>query len=212
MYVPIDFAPPEEAVHDLLANCGLADLITATPQGLIASALPLVYDRAGQRLRGHLARNNDHWRADILGEALVIVHGPDAYVSPAWYPSKHEHGRVVPTWNYLTAHVYGTLRVHDDPAWLAVQVRELTDLHESDQGEPWSVDDAPERFVTGQIRGIVGVEIEINRVQAKFKLSQNRQPVDIDGVIRGLNDTGRLAMATLVRSHRPTAEIPHLLT
>lgn len=202
MYVPAHFAPDDEAVHELLAHHGAADLVTATPHGLVATILPFIYDRPGQRLRGHLARNNDHWRAEVVGDVMVIIRGPDAYISPSWYASKAEHGRVVPTWNYLTAHVYGTLTVHDDPAWLAAQIRELTNHHEADRAEPWSVEDAPERFVAGQLRAIVGLEVAITRVEAKFKLSQNRPSADIDGVIRGLTAAGDTASAAAVAAHR----------
>lgn len=99
MYVPAQFAPDENAVHELLANHGAADLVTATPDGLVATMLPFVYDREPRRLLGHLARNNDHWRRTVIGGALVIARGPDSYISPSWYASKAEHGRVVPTWN-----------------------------------------------------------------------------------------------------------------
>jgi len=115
MYVPAHFAPDDEAVHELMANHGAADLVTATPGGLMATMLPFVYDRERQVLLGHFARNNDHWRQQVIGEALVIMRGPDSYITPSWYAAKAEHGRVVPTWNYITAHVYGTLTVHDDP-------------------------------------------------------------------------------------------------
>lgn len=111
MYIPAHFAADEQAVDDLLVHHGAADLITVTPEGVLATMLPFVYDPAARTLRGHLARNNDQWWQPVLGEALVIARGPDAYVSPAWYPSKSEHGRVVPTWNYVTAHVYGRLKV-----------------------------------------------------------------------------------------------------
>jgi transcriptional regulator len=198
MYVPAHFAPDDEAVHELLANHGAADLVTMTPDGLVATMLPFVYDRARGVLRGHLARNNDHWRQETIGDALVIARGPDSYITPGWYASKAEHGRVVPTWNYLTAHVHGTLTVHDDPSWVGDLVRELTDLHERSRPHPWSVDDAPERFVAGQLRAIVGVQVTIKRVEAKFKLSQNRSAADVDGVITGLREAGDTAGADAV--------------
>jgi transcriptional regulator len=203
MYVPAHFAPDDNAVHELLTSHGAADLITATPDGLVATMLPLLYDRERGRLLGHLARNNDQWRRPVIGDALVIARGPDSYVTPSWYASKAEHGRVVPTWNYLTAHVYGTLTVHDDPEWVADVVRRLTEHHEADRPRPWSVDDAPEKFVHGQLRAIVGVEVTIRRVEAKFKLSQNRPAADIDGVIEGLRRSGDDAVAAAVARHRP---------
>ena len=153
---------------------------------MLATLLPFIYDPGiGEHgvLLGHLARNNDQWRCEVLGEAMVIVRGPDAYVSPSWYTSKKKHGRVVPTWNYVTAHVYGRLVVHDDLAWVDSLVRRLTDKHEAKQPQPWTVQDTPPGFVAGQLRAIVGIEIVINRVEAKAKLSQNRPTADIDGVI-----------------------------
>jgi transcriptional regulator len=202
MYLPAHFAPDDEAVRDLLDHHGAADLVTATPDGLLATPLPFVHDPAGNRLLGHLARNNEHWRQPVLGEALVIMRGPDSYITPSWYATKAEHGRVVPTWNYTTAHVYGTLTVHDDPDWVADVVRRLTDHHESTRPRPWSVDDAPAAFVAGQLRAIVGVELAITRIEAKFKLSQNRPPADVDGVIAGLRESGDEASATAVEQHR----------
>jgi transcriptional regulator len=203
VYIPSHFAADEAAVDELLTNHGAADLITATPDGLRATMLPFLYDRERRVLLGHFARNNDHWMQPVLGEALVIARGPDSYISPSWYASKAEHGRVVPTWNYMTAHVYGTLSVHDDVEWLADLVRRLTDLHESGRPTPWSVDDAPEKYFRGQLRAIVGVEVAITRIEAKFKLSQNRPDGDIDGVIEGLRSVGDESGAAAVRDHRP---------
>lgn len=154
-------------------------------------------------LSGHFARNNEHWKRADGQKCRVILRGPDAYVSPGWYPSKAEHGRVVPTWNYLTVHVHGTATVHDDVVWLEDLVRRLTDLHEAGRPEPWSVDDAPEKFFAGQLRAIVGVEIRIDRVEAKFKLSQNRPASDVDGVIAGLRADGDDPSADAVATHRP---------
>ncbi|TCC52957.1 FMN-binding negative transcriptional regulator [Kribbella capetownensis] len=202
MYVPAHFAADDEAMHELLARHRAADLVTMTPDGLVATMLPFIYDRSRNVLLGHFARNNDHWKQPVLVDALVIVRGPDAYVSPAWYASKREHGRVVPTWNYITAHVHGTMTVYDDPAWVENVVRRLSDLHEAGRAEPWSVDDAPEKFVSGQLRAIVGVEIAIKRIEAKFKLSQNRPEADVDGVITGLTADGEEATATAVAQHR----------
>ena len=160
--------------------------------------LPLVYDAAEARpglgpwgaLLGHVARNNAQWKTPAIGEAMVIVAGPDAYISPAWYATKREHGRVVPTWNYITAHVYGRLVIHDDLAWVEANVRRLADHHEGTRAEPWSVDDAPEPYIAGQLKAIVGVEILIDRVEGKWKLSQNRSDADIAGAIEGLEATG----------------------
>jgi transcriptional regulator len=129
---------------------------------------------------------------------MAIVRGPDAYVSPGWYASKAEHGRVVPTWNYVTAHVYGSLVVHDDPVWVEDLVRRLTRKHEAYREHPWSVDDAPRSFFEGQLRAIVGVELVVSRIEAKAKLSQNRSPEDVEGVIEGLRERGDLSAADAV--------------
>jgi len=199
MYIPAHFAADDATVRELLANHGVADLITQTADGLLATMLPFAYDpAAGEHgtLYGHVARNNDQWRKPAIGESLAIVRGPDAYVSPSWYAAKAEHGRVVPTWNYVTAHVYGQLVVHDDPAWVEDVVRRLTAKHEAarlaspGQARPWSVDDAPRKFIEGQLRAIVGLELQITRIEAKAKLSQNRPVADVARVVAGLSARG----------------------
>ena len=225
MYIPAHFTPDEALVDELLRNHGAADLVTQTEQGLVATMLPFIYvppagagtgdpdagtpDAGGPRsagqygaLHGHLARNNDQWKLGAVGEALAIVRGPDAYISPGWYASKAEHGRVVPTWNYVTAHVYGRLVVHDNPVWTEDLVRRLTTKHEAYREHPWSVDDAPRPFIEGQLRAIVGVELEITRIEAKAKLSQNRPPADVDGVIAGLRERGDKESADAVERAR----------
>ncbi len=139
-----------------------------------------------------MARNNDQWKLDAQGEALAIVRGPgDAYISPGFYPSKRENGRVVPTWNYVTAHVYGELVLHDDPVWVEDLVRRLTGKHEAYREHPWSVDDAPRAFIEGQLRAIVGVELVVSRIEAKAKLSQNRHAGRCRGRDRGAARAGR---------------------
>ena len=205
MYVPAHFAADDAVVQDLLANHGAADLVTATADGLQATFLPFLFDpSAGEHgaLLGHLARNNEHWRAEPIGEAMVIVRGPDAYVSPGWYPSKAEHGRVVPTWNYLTAHVYGRLVVHDDAGFVEDVVRRLTAKHEAGLAEPWSPDDSPPAFFAGQLKAIVGVELVISRIEAKVKMSQNRPPADVEAVIDALTGRGETAVADAVAAAR----------
>ena len=206
MYIPAHFKPDDEAVHELLNEQGAADLVTSTGRGLLATMLPFLYDAPGSRaglgglgsLVGHLARNNQQWREPAHGESLVIVRGPDAYITPSWYPAKREHGRVVPTWNYITAHVYGRLVIHDDVTWLEALVRRLTARHEASRAEQWSVDDAPPDYFAGQLRAIVGVELLIDRIEAKAKLSQNRSAADIDGVIAGLAEAGQPAMSNVL--------------
>jgi transcriptional regulator len=199
MYIPAHFAIDDDAVRQLLARHGAADLVTLTADGLVATMLPFIYEpAAGEHgaLYGHVARNNDQWRLPAQGESLAIIRGPDAYISPSWYATKAEHGRVVPTWNYVTAHVYGRLVVHDDPVWVEDIVRRLTAKHETARlaspGQPpaWSVDDAPRKFIEGQLRAIVGLELQITRIEAKAKLSQNRPVADIAGVEAGLSARG----------------------
>ena len=207
MYIPAHFAADDAAVEDLLFKHGAADLITLTEDGLLATMLPFAYlPSVGEHgaLYGHVARNNDQWRKPAQGESLAIIRGPDSYVSPSWYAAKAEHGRVVPTWNYLTAHVYGRLIVHDDPVWVEDVVRRLTAKHEAarlaspGQRMPWSPDDAPRKFIEGQLRAIVGLELQITRIEAKAKLSQNRPATDIPGIVDGLTARGDDPMATAV--------------
>ena len=210
MYIPAHFSPDEALVDELLRNHGAADLVTVTSQGLVATMLPFIYVPPGDSgtaephgaLHGHLARNNEQWKLDSVGEALVIVRGPDAYITPGWYATKAETGRVVPTWNYVTAHVYGRLIVHDDPVWTEDLVRRLTTKHEAYRNHPWSVDDAPRAFIEGQLRAIVGIELAITRIEAKAKLSQNRSPADVEGVIAGLRERGDKEMADDVEQAR----------
>ncbi len=207
MYIPAHFKPDDAAVIELLNQQGAADLVTVTDQGLLATMLPFLFDAPGSRpgvgdqgsLVGHVARNNQQWREPALGESLVIVRGPDAYITPSWYAAKREHGRVVPTWNYITAHVYGHLVIHDDVDWLEALVRRLTIRHEAARARQWSVDDAPPDYFAGQLRAIVGVELLIDRIEAKAKLSQNRSDADIAGVISGLDEAGQPAMAGAMR-------------
>jgi transcriptional regulator len=190
--------------HDLIRNHPLGLLVTAGPGGLMANAIPfLVYPEALERgtLRAHLARANPQWRelAEVE-ECLVVFQGPQDYVTPSWYPSKRETGKVVPTWNYATVHVWGRPRIVEDPAWLRRQIDDLTLLKEGARQAPWKVDDAPADFVTAQVKGIVGVELPIARIEGKWKVSQNRPEPDRAGVVAGLRQEGVAAapMAALV--------------
>lgn len=218
MYVPRHFAATDDQLDTLLSAPIAGDLITPTSDGLQATLLPWLHEagtsakdqaRTGGEfgvLQGHLARNNPHWQVEPTGESLVILKGPDAYISPNFYPSKAEHGRAVPTWNYLLAHVYGRLIIHDDVDWLGDLVRRLTDFHETrhgDRAKPWSVDDAPQKYVGGQLRAIVGVELIITRIEAKAKLSQNRPEADVAGVIAGLTARGDQETAGAVHTAGP---------
>jgi transcriptional regulator len=188
MYVPRFNAVHDEAeVRAMVAAIGSGELVTVGPDGFpLATLLPTIWD--GDRVVLHMARANEHWRT--IGPdapALLVCTGPQAYVSPGWYASKREHGRVVPTWNYSSVHLSGRVRVHEDPEWLRNAVTELTDLHEQHRPDRWHVTDAPEQYVTGQLRGIVGLELLVERVEAKQKLSQNRSEADRRGVIAGLS-------------------------
>ena len=186
MYVPAAFAAPDDdAVAALIAAYPLATLVTGD---LHASPLPLRLVRDGDALvlRGHLARANQHTAALHGQAALAIFTGPQAYVSPSYYPSKAAHGRVVPTWNYVTVHAHGTAHLIDDATWVRDLVTALTDDHERHRGTPWAVSDAPTDYLDGMMRAIVGVELRDVRLVGKWKLSQNRSAVDRGGVADGL--------------------------
>jgi transcriptional regulator len=178
-------------MHALMRAHPLAMLVTAGEGGLMANLVPFLIDAgsgAKGMLRAHLARANDQLAALRAGaEAMVLFQGPHAYVTPSWYASRAESHKVVPTWNYVTVHAWGTPRVIDDPDWLRQQIGELTDLNERERQVPWSVDDAPASFVTSQIKGIVGLEIPIARIEGKWKVSQNRALSDRHGVVEGLS-------------------------
>ncbi|MDQ0425051.1 FMN-binding negative transcriptional regulator [Cellulomonas iranensis] len=189
MYVPVFNALDDaDEVRALVAAVGTAQVVTVGADGYpVATLLPVVWD--GDRLLGHMARANPQWR-DLPDDApaLAVVSGPQAYVSPSWYASKAEHGRVVPTWNYSAVHLTGRLRVHEDVEELHRLVTALTEQHERDRAQPWAVTDAPADFVRRQLRAVVGVELRVERVEAKAKLSQNRSPQDHAGVVAGLAD------------------------
>jgi len=177
---------------------------------LIANHIPLLLDSTqGQHgtLRGHVARSNPVWRNfDSPLEALAVFQGPQAYVSPSWYPSKQADGKVVPTWNYAVVHAYGKPQVMEDPQWLHGHLTRLTAEHESGRSEPWHVADAPEDYIQQMMKGVVGIEMRIDRIQGKWKVSQNRRIADRLGVIAGLEaqDSGSSrVMAALVGERAP---------
>ena len=213
MYIPRSYAEHDpQVLFDFIEAHPLGALVTSTPaDGLIATHLPLVLDRgAGPSgvLAGHLARANPHARhlGDDAADALVIFTGPDAYITPSWYPAKQEHGRVVPTWNYVAVHVYGRVRVNDDPVALRRHLDVLTARHEGGRPEPWRVDDAPPTYVAQQLQAIVGFELVITRLEGKWKMSQNRSAADIDGVVRGLSaspEPSDREVAAIVAMRRP---------
>ncbi|MFW0784924.1 FMN-binding negative transcriptional regulator [Gordonia sp. CPCC 206044] len=194
MYVPRKFSMSDDEVADALREARLAYLTTPDRDGgaTAVTPLPMLYDDTGHRLLGHVARANPHWRsASPEVETVAIFPGPDAYISPTFYATKAETGKTVPTWNYEVIAVYGRLHVVDDPDWLREQVTALSERHERDRTEPWSVSDAPADYVTDQLRAIVGVEVAITRWEGKAKLSQNQPARNRDGVIAGLSVSER---------------------
>jgi len=195
MYQPSAFREERlETLHELIRSHPLATLITAGAGGLIANLVPFILADTGGKgtLRAHIAKANDQVAALKAGaETLVVFHGPEAYITPSWYPSKKEHGRVVPTWNYAVVQVRGTPRVIDDAAWLRTQIDALTSTQENRRSEPWKVTDAPEAFIEGQLRAIIGIEIPILTIEGKWKVSQNRSAADREGVYEGLQEEGK---------------------
>lgn len=176
------------ALHALMRAYPFATLMSGAPDPDI-SHLPLLLDtgNSGTVLRGHVARANPHWRAALDGIAAVaIFSGPQAYVSPQWYPGKRNDARVVPTWNYQVVHAHGRLRAIDDPVWLHRLVSDLTAMHESAFAEPWAVTDAPTDYIDKMLGAIVGFELVVTRLEGKWKLSQNKTPADRTGAIEGL--------------------------
>jgi transcriptional regulator len=202
VYLPRHFTVSDfTEISAFVDAAGTADLVTFDGTKPVATLLPVIWDRpaaaetsadageAGEygRLLGHIARANTQWQTAQPGAlALAIVHGPQAYISPGWYESTARHGRTVPTWNYQVVHLTGTLTIHQDPEWLRELVIRLTRRYEDFRPQPWSVEDAPPEYINGQLRGIVGVELAITTVEAKYKLGQNRSADDQAGAVAGL--------------------------
>ena len=194
MYQPSHFAEQDpDALLALMKSAPLATLIRGGAE-LAADVLPLEVDRigGGWRLTGHVARANTLWREADGQPVLLMFQGPQAYVSPNWYPSKFQHGKAVPTWNYTMVQVHGTLRAIEDPQWLRAFVTRLTERHETGRPVPWQVADAPADYLDAMLKAIVGIEIEVTRVEGKFKLSQNRDAADRTGVVLGLESDASL--------------------
>lgn len=210
MYIPSQFAEHDVSVmHAFIEAHPLGALVTASSSGLFATHLPLVLDRdhgAYGTLQGHIARANPHHELAGEGsEALVLFTGADSYVSPSLYASKARHGKVVPTWNYVAVHAHGTLRFVREPEALKRHLAQLTARHEADRPRPWSIDDTPEGYVDKLLGAIVGVELEITRLDGKWKMSQNRPAEDVEGVIEGLgtsDDARQREVAEVVRARR----------
>jgi len=195
MYVPRFNALDDlDAIRAMVRGVGAAELVTVGADGYpAATRLPVLWDEGEGRLVFHLARANPQWRDVPVDEdvpALAVVTDAEAYVSPAWYATKAEHGRVVPTWNYSAVQFTGRLRRHEDPVWLRNAVSMLTRQHEALRPDPWTVTDAPPAYIEKQLRAIVGLELTVERVEAKAKLSQNRSAEDRSGVIAGLRTEG----------------------
>lgn len=210
MYVPPAFREDDPAIlQAIMREARLATLVTATAEGLVATPLPLILapdEGPHGTLYGHVARANPQWKRPPLGEAMTLFAGPDAYVSPSWYASKREHGKAVPTWNYVAVHAYGPVEFFEDADRLLDVVTRLTDLHEATRAERWAVSDAPEAFVRAQLRGIVGLRLPIARIEGKRKMSQNRSAEDRAGVIAGLAGSDRAsdhAVAALIPGDAP---------
>ncbi len=186
-------------LHEFMAAHPFAVVVTNGDAGMVASHVPLLLDAAEGpfgTLRGHVARANPH---SAEADVLVIFNGPNHYISPSWYPSKAEHGMVVPTWNYVAVHAYGRMRVIDDRDRLIAHLRKLTDAHELGSAEPWSVDDAPASYIAGLTRAIVGIEIEIQRLEGKWKVSQNRPAADRAAVVERLMELGDDRSVTMAK-------------
>jgi transcriptional regulator len=210
MYQPPAFREDRiEVQHALIRAHPLGLLITAGPGGLMANAMPfLVYPEGSGRgtLRAHVSRGNPQWRElAAVEESLVVFQGRQKYITPSWYATKRETGKVVPTWNYITVHAWGRPQAISDAAWLRRQIDDLTSQQEGGLPDPWKVTDAPEDFVAAQIKGIVGIEIPIGRIEGKWKVSQNRTEVDRAGVVAGLREQGEATMADLVAERGPPA-------
>lgn len=207
MYNPSHFAESRpQVLQALIRSHPLATLVTFSDEGLTANHIPFLLRHDGSEfgsLVGHVARANPVWRATKLEvPVLVIFQGPQAYISPNWYPTKAEHGKVVPTWNYCVVQARGALQIHDDPQWIRQQVTELTQQQEAAQPAPWAVDDAPRDYTDTLLRALVGIEIPLTQWTGKWKVSQNQPAVNQAGVVESLEQQGTTAsaaMAALVR-------------
>ena len=191
MYLPTSFRQDDLAeLHQQILDCRLATVVSQGPSGLVASHLPLLLEPGeGQfgTLYGHFARANPQWRDLADGaEALVIFQGPEAYISPGWYQAKAEHGKVVPTWNYIAVHAQGRAEVFEDGERLLQLVSRLSQHHEAGRPQPWAVSEAPRDYIDAMLRAIVGFALPIERLQGKWKLGQNRSATDQAGVREGL--------------------------
>jgi len=207
MYTPSHFAETRvDVLHEMMRSHSLATVVVNTAEGLVANHIPLVLDPEPTpygTLRGHIARANPLWKqVAAQTQALVIFQGPDTYITPSWYPTKQETGKAVPTWNYVVVHAHGPLRIiADDPTWLREQLTQLTAQHEASRPQPWQMTDAPAAFIDGMLAAVVGIEIRIDRLEGKWKTSQNQTERNRAGVTEGLAERQEphdAAMAALV--------------
>ena len=204
MYNPAQFGETRiDVIHEVMRNHSLATIIYPSESGLVGNHIPLMIDdkrnpnNINGTLMGHVARANPIWKNAGI-DVLVIFQGAQAYITPSWYASKKEHGKVVPTWNYVVVHAHGKLRVIDDSQWLMEHLNLATNIHEAGEEHPWKVSDAPADFMASTMKAIVGVEIDIIRLECKWKVSQNRSNADRLGVAAGLAGRGKHDMSTLV--------------
>jgi transcriptional regulator len=202
MYIPKHFQPSDKAAQEFLSQIESGHLVSNTEKGLVSTLLPLIYDQETNSLLGHVAKLNIQASLPTNQEALVISMLNETYISPNWYASKEEHHKVVPTWDYMMVHAYGQLVIHDEPEWILNQVTRLTNHFEANQPKPWNVDQAPTDYVDGQIRAIVGIELKINRIEASFKMSQNKSKADLDGVIAGLQKADKVSISEAIDALR----------
>lgn len=206
MYIPRHNEEKRVSVmHSLIVSRPLGTLVTLGSSGLFASHIPMILEEDGSEfgvLRCHISRVNTQWRDFVpTVDALAIFAGHQHYVTPTWYPGTKEHGKEVPTWNYVVVHAYGPLKVIQDEHWLLANVEKLTSIHEAASPIPWKVSDAPQDFIKSQLKGIVGLELPIRKLEGKWKVSQNRTERDRTGVVDGLaklNTPESLAMKALV--------------
>lgn len=191
MYMPASFREDDLlTLQSIMQSARLANIVMATSEGLISTPMPLILapeEGAFGTLYGHIARANKQWTLKSTAQALAIFMGPDAYISPSWYPSKQEHHKVVPTWNYVAVHAYGDIEFFDSEERLLDVVVRLTNKHEQTRAQPWAVSDAPEAFIKSQLKGIVGVRLPLSSIEGKRKMSQNRSEQDRQGVVSGLS-------------------------
>ena len=207
MYTPSHFKQEDLAsIHELIERVGFASIITVTAEGLTATHAPVLFDATrGEHgvLRGHVARANAQWKSSLPShQAMAIFAGANGYVSPNWYASKREHGKVVPTWNYVAVHAHGNIEFSEDRDLLLDIVTRLTEKHEQASERPWKVSDAPADYIEAMLKAIVAFELHITRIEASWKLSQNKTDADREGVLAGMEERGSEVLGEMRKVHR----------